>query len=97
LARNSNEHKNQRQVQCRQHGRIDHREHREQSRAAEHEPRFVAVPDGRDGVHHQVALFLIGKERKHDADAQVEAVEHHIHEEAQRDDRGPHYGDIHFS
>ena len=91
----AHQHEDQRQIQRRQHRRIDDREHRVQPGAAQYEPGFVAVPHGRDGVHHQVAFLLVREEREDDADAEVEAVEHDVHEEPQCDDRGPDYGDVH--
>ncbi len=49
---------------------------------AEHEPGLVAVPDGRDRVHDQIARIPIGREAIEDADAQIEAVQKHIEKDA---------------
>jgi hypothetical protein len=54
------------------------RKRREQRDAAENEPGLVAVPDGRNRVHHQIARLAVGREAVEDADAEVEAVEQHI-------------------
>ena len=36
-----------------------------------------------------VRASSVGRERRHDADAEVEAVEEHVHEHGQREDAGP--------
>jgi len=50
----------------------------------EHQPGFVAVPDRRDAVHDDVAVGLLRKQRKQDAEAEIEAVHHDIDETRQR-------------
>jgi hypothetical protein len=82
--------------QHQQHGEIDrrnddgerHREHSEQRQPAEDQPRLVAIPDWRDRAHDGAALALRCEAIK-DADAKIEAVQHHIEEHADADDRGP--------
>jgi hypothetical protein len=60
--------------------------------AALHQPGFIAVPEGRDRVHDQVALRFLWIERKKNANAEIEAIEHHIHRDRKADDQRPHDG-----
>ena len=62
---------------------------RHEAAASENEPRFVAVPDGGDGVHGGITLgaWLIG--RKEYADPEVEAVENDVGEDGEREDQRP--------
>ncbi|EAY67145.1 Cytochrome bd-type quinol oxidase, subunit 2 [Burkholderia cenocepacia PC184] len=83
------QHQHQRQVVGRQQRRIHDRERAIEARAAEHEERLVAVPHRRDGVEHHLALGLRVEERKQQTDAEIEAVQHHVDEYAEADDRGP--------
>src|SRR5690606_17782731 len=57
--------------------------------AAQHQPGLVAVPERRDRVHHLVALVLLPGEREQDSNAEIEAVEDHIHHDRETDDGGP--------
>jgi hypothetical protein len=57
--------------------------------SAEHEPRLVAIPERGDGIHHLVAVVLALRERKQYADAEIEAVDDHVHRHREPDDCGP--------
>src|SRR2546422_8910752 len=61
----------------------------EQRQPAEDQPGLVAIPDRRDGVHHDLAIDGIGREAMENADAEVEAVEHDVKEHAAGNDDGP--------
>src|SRR5690242_7953853 len=50
------------------------RECRQQPDPAEHEPGLVAVPDGCDRVHDEIARGAVWREAVEDADAEIEAV-----------------------
>ena len=90
------QHDDDRQIERRQNDRIGQREGDHHAGAAEHEPRLVAVPERRDGIHHLVALVLGLGERKQDADSEIEAVEDHVHRDREPDDRGPDDRQIRF-
>src|SRR5690606_4956339 len=66
----------------------------EQAAAAQHQPGLVAVPHRRHGVDRLVALAADGEHREQDADAQVEAVHHHVGEHREQDDAGPDHGEV---
>lgn len=83
-------HQDQRQVVGRQQRRIHDRKRAVQPCAAEHEKRLVAVPHRRDRIEHHLPLGFRVEERKQQTDAEIEAVEHHVEEHAEADDRGPH-------
>ena len=85
----ADQHRDDRRVQRRHQHRIGQRKRRHQAAAAEHQPGFVAVPDRRDAVHDDVAIGLRGKQRKQDAEPEVEAVHHHIDEHRKGDDERP--------
>ena len=76
-----------------QHG-IGQRKRREHPAAAEHQPGLVAVPHRRHTVHDDIAVGLVRKQRKQQAEAKVEAVHHHIDEDGKGDDEGPDGGDV---
>ena len=78
------------QVEGRHDDPIGQRKRHQEPRAAQHEPGLVAVPVGRDGVHHVVALLLRGTGQEQGADAKVEAVEQDIHDHAHAQEAGPH-------
>ena len=65
------------------------RESSHKRKPAEHQPGFVAVPDGRDRVHDQVARIPIGRESVEYAHAQIEAVQKHIHKHANAEHERP--------
>ena len=67
-----------RDIERRQHDGVGEREGREQPAAAEHEPGLVAVPEGRDRVHHGVAVLVRGGEREQHAEAEIVAAEQHV-------------------
>ncbi len=83
------QHDDDRQVERRQHHRIGQRKGREQPAAAQHQPGLVAVPDRRHGVHHDVPIGSVLHEREEDADAEIEAVHHHVHHDPEDDDHCP--------
>ncbi|MNT20205.1 hypothetical protein D3C72_1555060 [compost metagenome] len=85
----ADDHGDNRRVERRQNGRIGKRKHRHQAAAAQHEPGLVAVPDGRDRIHHHVAIMLLRKEREEDADTEVEPVEDDIGEIGKGDEGRP--------
>ena len=78
------QHREDREVERRQDDRERERERGEERNPAEHEPGLVPVPDRRDRGHHQIAGAIVRREREKDPDAEVEAVEQHIHEDADR-------------
>ena len=61
----------------------------EQSAAAENEPRLIAVPERRDGVHHHVAPFFPWLDVKEDAEAEPESVEDDVERHGGREQSGP--------
>src|SRR5690606_30900740 len=62
--------------------------------AAEHQPGLVAVPHRRDRIDRLVTA-VAGRERgKQDPDAEVEAVHHHVGEDGEQDQPGPHGDDV---
>jgi hypothetical protein len=78
------EHQNERHVEGRQQNGVGDRECGDEKRAAEHQPRLVAVPDRRDRVHHEIAVGIARGEREQDADAEIETIHHDIHRDAER-------------
>ena len=83
------QHRDHQRIGRGQDDRIGEREGGEQAAAAHHQPGLVAVPDRRDGVHRLVALLAHREAGEQDADAEVEAVHHHIGEHGEGDDRRP--------
>ena len=73
---------------------VGQRKGRQQTAAAHHQPGLVAVPHRRDAVHRGVAVVAHLEGVEQDADAQVEAVQHHVDEDGQHDDEGPDDGEI---
>src|SRR5262249_22334907 len=63
---------------------------RKQCDAAQHQPGLVAVPYGRNRVHHEIARSGVRHEVVEHAHAQVEAVEQDIEEDAGAEDQRPH-------
>ncbi len=90
----SDQHDGQRSGQSRGDDRISQRECAIQSSASEDQPGFVAVPDGRDGVNHHVALNRIFIEREQDTDAKVETIHDDVHQGGENDDHKPDNGEI---
>ncbi len=82
------EHDNERHVEGRQQRRVAHREDGEEQRAAEHEPSLVAVPDRRDRAHHGVAVGVVWREGEEDAEAEIEAVHHHVEGDPESEHEG---------
>ena len=83
------QHEQHGEVQRRDDDRESQREGGEQGEAAKHQPGLVAVPDRRDGIHDQVARLEVRLEAIEDADAEIEAVEQDVEEDAGGDDRRP--------
>ena len=83
------QHQQDRKVERGNDDREGQRKRRHESGAAQDQPRLVAVPYGRDGIHHQRARCVVAREREQDAHAQIEAVEEHVHEHADGEDDGP--------
>ena len=83
------QHQQDREIDGRNDDGEGDREGGEQADAAENEPSLVAVPDRRDRVHHQVARITVGREIVEHADAEIEAVERDIQEDADGEDGGP--------
>ena len=83
------QHDQDREIDRRDDDREGQRERGQQPDAAEHQPGLVAVPDRRDGVHHQVARRGVRREAVEHADAEIEAVEQHVEEDAEPEDHRP--------
>ncbi len=83
------QHDEDREIERRQDHRIGKREGGEERDPAEHQPGLVAVPDRRDRVHHQVARLLAWRGAEEDANAEVEPVHQHIHEDPEAEDQRP--------
>ena len=90
------QHDDDRQIERRHDHRVGLREGDPQAAAAEHQPGLVAVPERRDRVHHLVALAFAARERKQDADAEVEAVEDDVERDRGADQRGPDHRKVPF-
>jgi len=75
-----------RQIEGGQDDGVGRREKDQKAAAAEHEPRLVAVPEGRDRIHHGRARRVVRREGKENADAEVETVEHDIEQDGECDD-----------
>src|SRR4029453_18957189 len=88
------QHEHQRDVERTQQHGIGEREGREQSRAAEHKPSLVSIPDRRHSVHHRITVFPVAYEREQDADAEVEAIHDNIHHQSKCYDESPDYWEI---
>ena len=56
----------------------------------EHQPRLVAVPDRRHGASSSASRVVVARHRKENADAEVEAIEQHVHEHGDAEDDRPH-------
>ena len=83
------QHENDRQIECRENDRVRQRKGDHHAGAPEHEPGLVAVPERSDGIHHLVALVIGLREWKQDPNAEIEAVEDHVHRDGETDDCGP--------
>ena len=75
------QHQDYRHVDCGHEGGEGHREGGEHAAAAKHQPGFVAVPHGGDGIHHDVAMCVGTGKGEQDPDAEIEAVKHYIHKD----------------
>ena len=62
---------------------------RKQRAAAQNQPDFVAVPEGADRIHQHAPFAVIASGQVQDADAEVEPVEQHVHEDGEPEDAGP--------
>ena len=76
-------------IECRHEQPIGLGEGGEQAAAGKHQPGFVAVPVGRDAVHHQVAFLVGATPGKQDADPQIEAIKDHIEHQPQAQHPSP--------
>src|SRR3546814_5164650 len=83
------QHENKRQHECAKYDGVSQWESRQQARTAQYQPGFVAVPDRRHGIHHDVPVFFPRDEGEQYAYAQVEAVHDDIHKDAEQNDNGP--------
>src|ERR1051325_8018273 len=83
------QHHQDREIDSRDDDRKGKRKGREKSHAAQNEPGLVAVPYGCDGIHHQVSPAAFVDEAVENADAQIEAVQRDIEEDAGSDDQRP--------
>src|SRR3546814_1126718 len=73
------QHGDERRIERRKDGGVGQREDREKADAAEHQPGLVAVPDGGDGIHRDVAVVPLADQREQHADPAVEAVRSEEH------------------
>src|SRR5580700_831554 len=83
------QHQQDREIDRRNDDGESDREGGQQPDAAENEPGLVAVPDRRDRVHHQIARTAVRRKIVKHADAEIEAVERDIEEDADGEDGGP--------
>ena len=90
------QHQDDREVERRHDHGVGLWEGHQQPAAAQHQPGLVAVPERRHRVDHQVAVALLPEGGKQDADAEVEAVEDHVHGDGDADQRGPDHRQIPF-
>src|SRR3546814_15841419 len=58
------QHGDERRIERRKDGGVGQREDREKADAAEHQPGLVAVPDGGDGIHRDVAVVPLVDQRE---------------------------------
>ncbi len=87
------QHQEDREIDRRHDDGEGDREGGEEPDATEDEPGLVAVPDRRDRVHDEVARTAVGGEAVEHADAEIEAVERDVEEDADREDDGPDRGE----
>ncbi|MNS64465.1 hypothetical protein D3C72_975920 [compost metagenome] len=88
------QHQYQRQVEGAEDHRVGQGEGTEQARTAQHQPGLVAVPHWCDGIHHDVAFFLVLDRQEENADAEVEAVHDDVHHDPENNDQCPDQRDI---
>ena len=91
------QHRDDQRIGRGQDHRIGERESGKQAPSPQHQPGLVPVPHRRDRVHRPVTLAPCGEGREQDADAEIEAVHHHIGEDGKGDDEGPDNGQIHHT
>ena len=89
-----NQHQAQRHHQGFQNHCISQWKRTKQSRAAQYQPRFIAIPHRCHGVYHGVAVGQFGRERHQNAYAQVKTIHHNVHQGAKHDDDKPYQGQI---
>src|SRR6476646_9869945 len=88
----SGEHQNERQIEGGQKRCIDDREGAPEYDTGCDQPGLVAVPNRGDGVHHRVAPRAAASSAAYDADAadaEIEAVEEHVEQRADRENGHP--------
>src|SRR5690606_1359993 len=66
------QHENERQHKCTEYHRIRERKSRQQPCPTKHQPGFVTIPHGRNGVHHDVTVFVGRKEWIKNSDSKIE-------------------------
>ena len=76
-------------VQRMQGDGIHQRKGAEQRTAEHHQPGLVGVPDTAEAGHHGAATFLVTRQQGKNANAEIEAVQHHIQHQDQPDDEKP--------
>ncbi len=76
------QHDDEREIECRQQRRIDDREGAPQDHTADHQPSFVAVPNRCDGALDGVTLGVAVCQAEQHADAEVDTVEQHVEQNA---------------
>jgi hypothetical protein len=88
------QHQDHRYVEGRHQDRVCERKGGKKAPAAQHEPGFVSVPEGRDGVHHAIPAFVRGGKGKEDAQAEIEPIEQNVEEQSRADQAVPDEGKI---
>src|SRR6185437_10402692 len=61
---------------------------------AQYQPGLVAIPHRRDGVHDEIARRRVRCQSEENADAQVEAVEHDVVKDADRENQCPEWHQV---
>src|SRR5690606_27994581 len=84
-----NHHQNNWHIQRREYGRVSEWESCKQSCTAQYHPGFIAIPDRSHGIHHDITFILMRKERKQDADAQIETIKNSINQYTQTNNHNP--------
>ncbi len=88
------QHRDHERIRGGQDDGVCQREGREQASPAEHQPRFIAIPHGCDGIHGLIAFFADREHREEDADAQIEPIQQHVGKHREGDDSGPNDGKL---
>ncbi len=84
------QHNHQGQIESAERSGIKSREGEIESAATGEQPHFVAVPDRTNAPEHDLPVgFATRKQRRQDADTQVESVEHDVSGQHNSDDPEP--------